>query len=326
MTVALVAVLACTLAYALAAPAVARRAHPAAAVRLLVPTGLVVAAASTFALGVSAFTLVGQWSEIAELGPWSPATLRADTPVPTVAAVVGVLLLLFLTASTVVLVSRRSAALYAVHRACGRLGAPGAIVVVESPDLDAFTTPEATGRIIVTRGMLDALTPPQQAAMFAHEQSHLRHRHTWWLLAADLAAAINPALRPTARVLRHTAERWADEDAAIAVGDRSVVAQAVGRAALAAHRRRYPVAAAAGGGNVPARVQALLRPAPRSVWPTVTAGLACLALLAVTAITCLGLERNGEALFEKAMAATHPAPATHTTVSARHMPARGRIW
>jgi Zn-dependent protease with chaperone function len=311
--IATVLVLACALAFALTAPVVARRADPASAVRLLVPTGLVVAAASTFALGVAAFTLIGQWSEIAELGPWSPTVLRSDSPIPSAAAVVGGLLLAYTVVSTVVLISRRSAALYAVHRTCGRLGAPGTVVVVESPAPDAFTTPEATGRIIVTRGMLDALTPPQRAAMLAHERSHLRHRHTWWLLAADLAAAVNPLLRSTARRLRHTTERWADEDAAAAVGDRRLVAHAVAHAALSAHTRREAVTAPAAGGDVPARVRALLRPAARRTWPNIAAAVACLALVAVTGATSLGLEHAGEKLFEKAMAA-HGAP-THTVVA-----------
>jgi hypothetical protein len=315
---AILVVLACALGFALLAPMTAGRIAPAAAVRLLVPTSLVVAATSTFTLGVVAFTLIGQWPWIAAFGAWSPAVLRADTPIPAVAAIVGGFLLAYAAASTVVLVSRRSASLIAVHRVCGRLGAPGAVVVVESPTPDAFTTPEATGRIIVTRGMLDALSQRQRAAMLAHERSHQRHRHTWWLLAADLAAAINPALRPTARTLRHTAERWADEDAAIAVGDRHLVAQTVARAALAAHRH-HSVAVAASGGNVPARVQALLRPRRRWLWPTLTAGLACLVLMVVTTAGSLGLEDNGEALFEKAMAA-HPVSAV--PAAQRHLHGR----
>jgi len=121
----LLAVLALAGVFAVAGPVIARRVAPALATRLLVPTSLIIAAASTFALGVAAFTLIGQVPEIAELGPWSPNTLRADTPVPAGAAFVGGLVLTYAAISALVLVSRRSLAMVGVHRTCGRLGAPG---------------------------------------------------------------------------------------------------------------------------------------------------------------------------------------------------------
>lgn len=313
----LLAVLALAGVFAVAGPVIARRVTPAVATRLLVPASLMIAAAATFALGVAAFTLIGQIPEIAELGPWSPNTLRADTPIPASAAVVGGLLLTYAAISALVLVSRRSLAMVGVHRTCGRLGAPGSLVVVESDTPDAFTTPEATGRIIVTRGMLNAL-PAERDAMLAHEASHLRHRHTWWLLAADLAASINPTLRPTARALRHTVERWADEDAADAVADRRTVAHAVAHAALAAdaYRNRRPtIVAAATGGDVPARVAALLaprRPRPATAFAAVAMSLL---LLGATADATLAVQHHGESLFEQVMDGhtrpAHALPATH---------------
>ena len=48
----------------------------------------------------------------------------------------------------------------------------------------------------------------------------------------------NPLLRPAARAVEYTVERWADERAATAVGDRRLVAHAIGRAALAAKANR----------------------------------------------------------------------------------------
>ena len=67
--------------------------------------------------------------------------------------------------------------------------------------------------------------------LIAHEQSHRAHRHTWWTLAADLAAAVNPPLRPTARGVRDATERWADKDAA-RITDRRLVAATIARVAL----------------------------------------------------------------------------------------------
>ena len=303
MIAALVAVLVLSALFAVAAPGIARRLHPALATRLLVPASVLVAAASTFALGVAAFTLVGQYSEIAELGPWSPAKLRHDTPVPAAAAVVGALVLAYVVASTVALVSRRSVALVRAHRTCGRLGAPGSLVVLDSDTPDAFTTPEVTGRIVVTKGMLNALSVEEQAAMLAHEASHVRHRHAWWLLAVDVAAAVNPMLRSTAHTMRQAVERWADEDAARSTANRRTVAHALARAALAAHAHHGRPAhlPAAVGGNVPARVNALLAPPVRKPRSALAAIAVAILLIGGVAASSLDLQQHGDALFEHVM-------------------------
>lgn len=299
------AVLACTVVYAIVAPRVALHIDPAVAVRMLVPASAVFAAAGSFALAVAAFTLIGQFPEIAEMGRWSPATLRADAPIPPAAAGAGIVLLAYATISAVVLVSRRSRALIEVHRSCGRLGSPGSVVILESDTPNAFTTPEITGRIIVTRGMLNALAPEERQALFAHEASHLRHRHAWWLFAADLAASINPILRATARSLRQTVERWADEDAVDAIRDRRTVAHAVAHAALAAHayRSRTTPTTAATSGDVPARVAALLAPRVRRTRPVLAAITTSVLLLTTTGAATLAVQRDGERLFERVIAA-----------------------
>ncbi len=82
-----------------------------------------------------------------------------------------------------------------------------------------------------------------------------------FLLAVQLAARANPFLRPLRTAVIYTAERWADEDAAAVVGNRRVVARAVGKAALVS--RGAPIATLAGfaaAGPVPRRVAALLGP------------------------------------------------------------------
>jgi Zn-dependent protease with chaperone function len=315
----MVAVLACTLAYAVAAPRIAGRIGPAVAIWMLVPASLLFAAAGTFAVAVAAFTLIGQFPEIAEMGRWSPATLRSDAPIPPAAAGGGLVLLTYATMSAIVLVSRRSRALMEVHRSCGRLGAPGSVVIVESDTPNAFTTPEITGRIIVTRGMLNALAPGEREALFAHEASHLRHRHAWWLFAADLAAAINPALRAIAQALRQTVERWADEDAVDAVRDRRTVAHAVAHAALAAHAYRSQPAAttAATSGDVPARVAALLAPRARRARPAIVAVAISVLLLGATGAATLAVQRDGERLFERVIAAQEHR--TDAKPAARHI-------
>jgi hypothetical protein len=94
-------------------------------------------------------------------------------------------------------------------------------------------------------------------------------------------------------------ERWADEAAADAVGDRHQVAAAVARAAIAArHNPAHPGLAVAlgivfsrsgglppgGSGPVPRRVAALLEPAPRTSLPALTAALALVAVAGICAL------------------------------------------
>jgi hypothetical protein len=50
-------------------------------------------------------------------------------------------------------------------------------------------------------------------ALLAYERAYLRGRHHWFTAAAEPAAAANPLLRPLARAVAFTIERWADEEA-----------------------------------------------------------------------------------------------------------------
>ncbi|CAI7976861.1 MULTISPECIES: M56 family metallopeptidase [unclassified Parafrankia] len=175
---------------------------------------------------------------------------------------------------------------------------PGAAEVVVVPDdrVDAFALPGSPGRIVVTSGMMSALTAEQREIVIAHERAHLAARHHRFSFAARLAAAAHPGLRAVAPTLEYAVERWADEDAARVIRDRRVVARAISTAALlttsphavcgtttlhigsfrrdpgrrrrvvggrygapvSARRRRLP----SGSGPVPRRVAALLVPPP----------------------------------------------------------------
>ena len=185
---------------------------------MLVAGSLAVTASTLFVLAVVAFTWVGQLPEIAALGPWSTATLRQDDPIPDPAAIGATLLLPLLAAQAS---SNRSSG--AAERcspcsaAAGTYPSTSSLVVVDTDRADAFTTPQRRGRIVVTTGLLRALEPAERRVVLAHETSHLDHRHPWWVLAAELAAAVNPLLGRTARTVAHAVERWADEDAATAV-------------------------------------------------------------------------------------------------------------
>lgn len=109
-------------------------------------------------------------------------------------------------------------------------------------------------------------------------------------------------------------ERWADEEAAAHVGSRTVVARAVGRAALASVGASRPAALAATGGAVPQRVQALLAPPPaRRALPFVAGAFLltlCCASLANAASDSESLVESAEraqcAADAKASGAGHP--------------------
>jgi hypothetical protein len=125
----------------------------------------------------------------------------------------------------------------------------------------ALAIPGRRGGVLVSRGLLTSLTPPQLRVVFEHEGSHLRHRHHRYLGAGALAAGVLPPLRRLDGRLRLAVERWADEDAAEAVGDRVLVAHTVARVALARSQGRGAVPGFAGSGVVQ-RVEALLADPP----------------------------------------------------------------
>ncbi|WP_353940188.1 M56 family metallopeptidase [Streptomyces sp. HUAS MG91] len=119
------------------------------------------------------------------------------------------------------------------------------------------------GHIVVSSAMLRTLPPGEREALFAHERAHLSGGHHRFLAASQLAARLHPALLGLRDPLTYALERWADEDAARAVGDRKLAARAIGRAALAAHDSKSPAARrgailATAGGAVPRRVKALI--------------------------------------------------------------------
>lgn len=122
------------------------------------------------------------------------------------------------------------------------------------------------GQVIISTGMLAALSPAQQRALLAHEQAHIDGHHHSHLTTAAVAAALNPLLEPLRRELAYAVERCADETAARHVADRDVTAHAIGRAALAANgTREQPHHSTVVGllgattGPVPRRVAALLQ-------------------------------------------------------------------
>jgi Zn-dependent protease with chaperone function len=90
------------------------------------------------------------------------------------------------------------------------------LVVLPSPELLAVSVPGGPGQIVVSEGLLEALTPGELGAVLRHEAAHLDHRHERYLLLATALEHAFPFLPPVRRstaTLRTALERWADEEA-----------------------------------------------------------------------------------------------------------------
>ncbi|MFF2545005.1 M48 family metalloprotease [Kitasatospora sp. NPDC058063] len=225
------------------------------------------------------------------------ARVTADWPaVVPVSGAAGVLLAV--QAVRLVLAARRQRAL--LSRAWALTGggtAEGDVLVVPGEEAEAFALPRFRGRaarVVVSEGMLGALGPSERTVLFAHERAHLRGRHHVLSAVVDLASAVHPALARLGPALEFHLERWADEAAATAVGDRRVAATAIARAALAGSAGtgvRGSRLLSVSTGPVPRRVQALLEPAPagpRGRGPrAAVSGL--VAAVVVSALLALGL-------------------------------------
>jgi Zn-dependent protease with chaperone function len=286
-----------------AARPAARRLPPSTAVPLLAGAAVVVSATTGFVLAVVAFTTAGTDAEVAEMGHWSaPVVARLDEiPRPLGAVAGGVLLLLL--ASTMRRGARGVRTLWAADAECRRLGAGvDGLIIVDDERADAYALPGLRGRVVVSRGMLAALSPPERRVLLAHERSHIDHRHALFVELTEVAVAACPVLAPVARAVRDGVERWADEDAAAAVGDRLLAARSLARAAMAASPLpgRYVEGAPLLGmtdGTVAARARALVAPAPRPRRTVAALVLACTLAAAVGAVI---VEHSAEDTFERA--------------------------
>ncbi len=277
----------------------AARLDPVHATWLLTGAAVALAACSTLALGLLAAAAAVRIPLVASLGHWSLAVLGPDNPAGLAVALVAGILLAVAALTVTGFGIRRYRALAGAYREARCLPGRGQTVVLADEAADAYALPGRPGRIVVTAGMLSALDRPGRAALLAHERAHLAGFHYLFTTAARLAATANPLLRPVDRAVGYTVERWADERAATVVGDRRLVAHAIGRAALAAkaNRPRREVPGALGAvfsgtgvrahtraGPVPRRVAALLAPPPPRRLVLLVAVAALVALAGVCAL------------------------------------------
>ncbi|MEU7496440.1 MULTISPECIES: M56 family metallopeptidase [Streptomyces] len=260
-----------------------QRLHPRTATVLLTSVSTVLALCSTVCLALLMVVGTAQLPGNPLPDGWSDPEVRASVPRHEIAGKAAIPALLAVLAAGGRTLARHARVRRRAHRALA--GLPGTEVAV-LPDAAPYAYALPGGRrdrIVVSRGMLGSLATRERRALFAHERAHLAARHHRHLLLVQLAACANPFLLPLRTAVAYTAERWADEEAARAVGSRRVVARAIGRAALAATGPATGPApvptlpALAAPGPLPRRVAALLGPEPAArAWPSLftAAGLA----------------------------------------------------
>jgi Peptidase family M48 len=312
-----------TLLFPLAAAPLARaltaRADPRWATWLMTTAAVVLAGTSCGALGLLAAAALVRLPALAQLGDWSASVVASgDTTASGIALAAGTLFGAALLAMTAFAV-RRARALADAFRHARDLPGDDSLVVTGDVTPDAYTIPGRPGRIVVSAGMLEALDARGRTALLAHERAHLTGRHYVFTSTSRLAAAANPLLRPLADAVEFAVERWADEHAAKAVGDRRLVAETIAHAAVASKsggsRRTVSTVLGAvigrsggagpvslsGAGAVPRRVAAMLAPRQRGV-----VGLAVgVALLTVAAMCALHAADDLQDLLSLAHARDH---------------------
>ncbi|GAA5206820.1 M56 family metallopeptidase [Streptomyces thinghirensis] len=282
--------------------------HPRTATRLLTAVAAVMALCSTVCLALVMVVGTAQLPGNPLPDGWSDPEVRAAVPYDEVVGKAAIPALCAVVVASARALWRHGRVRRRAHRALA--GLPGTGVAVLPDDVPyAYALPGGRrDRVVVTTALLDCLAPAERRALFAHERAHLTGRHHRFLLAVRLAALANPFLRPLRTAVSYTAERWADEAAARAVGSRRAVATAIGKAALVS--RGTPVATLAGlaaPGPVPRRVAALLGPPPAvRTWPSVftSVGLAAWAAAAGTAVSAMSSANAAVTMFLILRAAT----------------------
>jgi Zn-dependent protease with chaperone function len=164
------------------------------------------------------------------------------------------------------------------------------ITIVETRQPLCFAAGLFSPRVLLSRGLFDALSSEERAVILAHERAHVRRRDA---LVGSVARALALFHLPwvghwLVHELEVAAEQACDEEAARCVADRVCVAAAILAVERAAQevvaREISPVAVAFGARAVERRVEALLGdPLPlQSLRPLViSSGVAVVSLLAL---------------------------------------------
>lgn len=252
-----------------------RRVPPRVAVVLLTGLAVLGAAAVFWALVLVVIGGAVGVPELMKQFGWCHRVMAASHRAPIGVAMAAGVLLVVGTYRAAVFDHRWRQSVRAYGRSRG-----GGVQILATRDKVAFAAPGRPGTVVVSEGLLAVLDTQEGAAVIAHEQGHLAQNHSRYLRITGLAAAAVPVLSPLTRQLRFATERAADEAAVHAVGDRSVVARAIARAALA----MSPAGAMAiSGDSVTCRVHELLHPPKTGLLP-VAAGVGGVAVAAAAVV------------------------------------------
>lgn len=213
-------------------PLVARSLTPALAARALTVASVVLGAASAWSAWLLAAAGLLRTREVAHEGRLSSSALGALDQVPRLASVAGFLILCSALAMVALMLARRRRLLRELRQLAAAGQSAGDLVMLPTSSALALALPGRRAQVLVSRGLLRALDDPERQVLLAHERSHIRHRHDLYRAACSIAGAINPLLRRVRNDVGFALERWADEDAAASVSDRSTAARALAKAAL----------------------------------------------------------------------------------------------
>jgi Zn-dependent protease with chaperone function len=213
---------------------------------------------------------------------WCPTPFSHHHPVPLQFGLVATALALFGTVRAVQVLRIN-------RRLCRHDSCP--LRVADHAEPFAVTLPGRGGQVVVSSGLMALLTAPERAVVLAHESAHARCRHDRYQLLARLAERSMPLMRPLSVRLQFSLERWADEHAVHACGDRQLVARTLGKVALTSAAASGALAFGAVG--VTARVKALLVP-PLSAPGSLTGSALAVALLSMTAMAGYQLHHLAE--------------------------------
>jgi Peptidase family M48 len=147
------------------------------------------------------------------LGPVAPGGPLVGVVAGAVAAAVAWL------AARSVFAARRHRRLVRVEAGIGWHAQVGGheLVVLPSREPVAFSTAGRPGQVVVSQGLLAALSAAEVAAVLRHELAHVYHRHQRYLLlacAVEQSLGVVPLVQAATGALRCAVERWADEEAA----------------------------------------------------------------------------------------------------------------
>jgi Peptidase family M48 len=215
---------------------------------------------------------VARWRHVDPIAAWTASAASA--------AVLTLLVLFGLA------VTREYASRSGVRRLARSMPGDDRLILVDDDEPHAYALGGRPSRIVVSKGLLRSLSADERRAVLSHETAHVRHRHHVHMRVLRIAAAANPLLRGSVRSGQLAVERWADEATATAVGDRTLVARALVRAALAgsASKRTPDGSLAHTAGDVSRRVAALLDAPPRPRWWIAAAMIVLLLATIVTPV------------------------------------------